>query len=270
MDLVLIRYGRNYSGTGQNLAQGFIALKPWDVRTGKENSADAIQKRAMKYFSQFNNAQINVTLPASVNGLGQTDGLDLWIQDLNGQGQDFLDNTFRQLQTQSKNYSSFENFDKQSTNSKANLNIKIDQKQALANGLELPTINNTLSSAWGGTYVNDFIDRGRIKRVMIQGDAQFRSKPEDLYNWSVRNNQNEMVPFSSFANFSWGGAPEIVKRYMGYSALQLQADVASGSSSGQAMKDVEQLVNQQKMLAWRGQVYLLKSRSRQIRLSGYI
>lgn len=87
--MVLIRYGRNYSGTGQNLAQGFIALKPWDVRTGKENSAEAIQKRAMKYFSHFNNAQINVTLPASVNGLGQTDGLDLWIQDLNGQGQDF-------------------------------------------------------------------------------------------------------------------------------------------------------------------------------------
>jgi len=120
--------------------------------------------------------------------------------------------------------------------------------------LELSAINNTLSSAWGGTYVNDFIDRGRIKRVMIQGDAQFRSKPEDLYNWSVRNSQNEMVPFSSFANFSWGGAPEIVKRYMGYSALQLQADVASNSSSGQAMKDVEQLVNQQKDigLAWTG------------------
>lgn len=100
--MVLIRYGRNYSGTGQNLAQGFIALKPWDVRTGKENSAEAIQKRAMKYFSHFNNAQINVTLPASVNGLGQTDGLDLWIQDLNGQGQDFLDSAFRQLQAQSK------------------------------------------------------------------------------------------------------------------------------------------------------------------------
>ncbi len=100
--MVLIRYGRNYSGTGQNLAQGFIALKPWDVRTGKENSAEAILKRAMKYFSHFNNAQINVTLPASVNGLGQTDGLDLWIQDLNGQGQDFLDSAFRQLQVQSK------------------------------------------------------------------------------------------------------------------------------------------------------------------------
>mgnify|MGYP006147834387 CR=1 FL=1 len=86
------------------------------------------------------NAQINVTLPASVNGLGQTDGLDLWIQDLNGQGQDFLDNTFRQLQTQSKSYSSFENFDKQSTNSKANLNIKIDGEYAEANmfGLYIP------------------------------------------------------------------------------------------------------------------------------------
>ncbi|MFW1841113.1 efflux RND transporter permease subunit, partial [Acinetobacter gyllenbergii] len=118
------------------LAQGFVALKPWDVRTAKENSADAIQKRAMKYFSRLNNAQINVTLPPSVNGLGQTDGLDFWIQDLNGQGQNFLDGMFRQLQTQSKNYSTFENFDKQSTNSKANLNIKIDQKQALANSLE--------------------------------------------------------------------------------------------------------------------------------------
>ncbi len=100
--MVLIRYGRNNAGTGQNLAQGFVALKPWDVRTAKENSADAIQKRAMKYFSHLNNAQINVTLPPSVNGLGQTDGLDFWIQDLNGQGQNFLDGMFRQLQLKVK------------------------------------------------------------------------------------------------------------------------------------------------------------------------
>ena len=96
--LVLIRYGRNNSGTGQNLGQGFIALNHWDERTGQKNSAEAIRKRALKYFSQFPNAQINVSLPASVNGLGSTDGLDFWIQDLNGQGDQFLDQSFKQLQ----------------------------------------------------------------------------------------------------------------------------------------------------------------------------
>lgn len=216
VNLVLIRYGRNNSGTGQNLGQGFVSLNHWDNRTGKKNSAEAIRKRALKYFSQFPDAQINVTLPASVNGLGATDGMDLWIQDINGQGEQFLDQSFKQLQQLGQKYSSFENLDKQSTDSKATLNVKIDHKQAMANGLNLNEINSTLSTAWGGTYVNDFIDRGRIKQVILQGDAPFRSKPEDLYSWSVRNNQNQMVPFSSFSTTSWGGTPSIVQRYMGY------------------------------------------------------
>jgi preprotein translocase subunit SecF len=257
VNLVLIRYGRNNSGTGQNLGQGFVSLNHWDNRTGKKNSAEAIRKRALKYFSQFPDAQINVTLPASVNGLGATDGMDLWIQDINGQGEQFLDQSFKQLQQLGQKYSSFENLDKQSTDSKATLNVKIDHKQAMANGLNLNEINSTLSTAWGGTYVNDFIDRGRIKQVILQGDAPFRSKPEDLYSWSVRNNQNQMVPFSSFSTTSWGGTPSIVQRYMGYSALQLQANVVNGQSSGQAMKDIEQLVGQQEGLGllWTGLSY---------------
>ena len=254
VNLVLIRYGRNNAGTGQNLGQGFVALKHWDDRAGEKNSAEAIRKRALKYFSEFPNAQVNVTLPASVNGLGATDGLDLWIQDINGQGQQFLDQTVKQLQNQSEKYSSFEKLDKQSTDSKATLSVDIDHKLALANSLNLNDINDTLSTVWGGTYVNDFIDRGRIKRVMLQGDAPFRAQPEDLYAWSVRNSQNEMVLFSSFATTSWSGTPSIVQRYMGYSALQLQANTANGQSSGQAMHDIEQLVSQQNGLAlsWTG------------------
>ena len=255
--LVLVRYGRNNSGTGQNLGQGFIALSPWDERTGDKNSAEAISKRAMQYFSHFSNAQVNVTLPASVRGLGSTDGMDFWIQDLNGQGEKFLDQTFNTLQQQSEHISSFDHLDKQASDSKATLSVNINHKQAMAHDLSLNDINDTLSTAWGSTYVNDFIDRGRIKRVIVQGDAPFRSKPEDLYMWSVRNKQDQMVPFSSFATTGWSGEPSIVQRYMGYSALQLQANVASGQSSGQAMKDIEQLVNQQNgiSLLWTGLSY---------------
>lgn len=254
VNLVMIRYGRNFSGTGQNLGQGFIALKHWDERSGQENSAQAIRERALKYFKTNPNAQISVSLPSSVSGLGQTDGLDFWIRDVNGQGRQYLEREFKQLQEQAKQYATFENLDKRSNPDKAELKVNVDQKLAMANGLSQAAINSTLSSAWGGSYINDFIDRGRIKRVMMQGDAEFRSKPEDLHYWSVRNDLNQMVSFSHFANVTWSGGPEVVNRYMGYTALQMEADTAKNVSSGVAMQDVSQLVEQQSGIdvAWSG------------------
>ncbi|MBO6152040.1 MAG: multidrug efflux RND transporter permease subunit [Acinetobacter sp.] len=254
VNLVMIRYGRNFSGTGQNLGQGFIALKHWDERSGQENSAQAIRERALKYFKSNLNAQISVSLPSSVSGLGQTDGLDFWIRDVNGQGRQYLEREFKQLQEQAKQYATFENLDKRSNPDKAELKVNVDQKLAMANGLSQAAINSTLSSAWGGSYINDFIDRGRIKRVMMQGDAEFRSKPEDLHDWSVRNDLNQMVSFSQFANVTWSGGPEVVNRYMGYMALQMEADTAKNVSSGVAMQDVSQLVEQQSGIdvAWSG------------------
>lgn len=265
VNLVMVRYGRNMAGTGQNLGQGFIALKPWDERSGKENSAQAIRERALKHFKKNPNAQINVTMPASVSGLGQTDGLDFWIRDINGQGRAYLDSQFKQLQQQAKQYSSFENLDKRSNPDKAGLKVNIDQKLAMANGLSQTAINSTLSSAWGGSYINDFIDRGRIKRVMMQGDAEFRSKPEDLQYWYVRNDLNQMVSFSNFATVSWSGGPDVVNRYMGYTALQMEADTAKDVSSGVAMGDVEQLVAQHPGIdvAWSGLSYEEKRSSNQ-------
>ena len=257
VDLVMIRYGRNFSGTGQNLGQGFIALKHWDERIGAQNSAQAIRERALKVLKQHPQAQINVSLPSSIRGLGQTDGLDFWVRDINGQGRPYLESQFQQLQQQAKHYQSFENLDKQSNPDKAQLKVDIDQKLALVNGLSQTAINSTLSSAWGGSYINDFIDRGRIKRVIMQGDQQFRSKPEDLNAWYVRNDLNQMISFANFSNVTWSGGPEVVNRYMGYAAVQMQADIARQSSSGAAMQDVLQLVSQQSGIdvAWSGLSY---------------
>ncbi len=254
VDIVLIRYGRNFSGTGQNLGTGFVALKHWDDRTDSQNSAQAIRDRARSYFSKEKNAKITVSLPASVNGLGDTDSLEFWLQDINGQGRQYLNQQFLTLQENAKQFQSFENLDKKSNPDKAKLKINVDQKLALANGLNQSAINSTLSAAWGGAYINDFIDRGRIKRVMMQGDAEFRSKPEDLQVWTVRNMQNQMVPFSNFATIGWEGGPDVVNRFQGYSALQMQADTAKGTSSGMAMKDIEGMVGQQEGLdvAWSG------------------
>lgn len=257
VDLVMIRYGRNFSGTGQNLGQGFIALKHWDERIDAQNSAQAIRERALKVLKQHPQAQINVSLPSSIRGLGQTDGLDFWVRDINGQGRPYLESQFQQLQQQAKHYQSFENLDKQSNPDKAQLKVDVDQKLALVNGLSQTAINSTLSSAWGGSYINDFIDRGRIKRVIMQGDQQFRSKPEDLNAWYVRNDLNQMISFANFSNVTWSGGPEVVNRYMGYAAVQMQADIARQSSSGAAMQDVLQLVSQQSGIdvAWSGLSY---------------
>lgn len=254
VSLVMVRYGRNFSGTGQNLGQGFIALKHWDERSGQENSAQAIRERALSHFKSNPNANISVMLPSSVSGLGQTDGLDFWVRDVNGQGRQYLDDQFKQLQQQAKQYKTFENLDKRSNPDKAELKVNIDQKLALANGLSQTAINSTLASAWGGSYINDFIDRGRIKRVIMQGDAEFRSKPEDLNHWYVRNDLNQMISFGNFSNVSWSGGPEVVNRYMGYTALQMEADTAKNVSSGDAMQDVAQLIGQQSGIdvAWSG------------------
>jgi multidrug efflux pump len=263
--LVMIRYGRNFSGSGQNLGQGFIALKHWNERTGAANTAQEIRARAMQHFANHPDARIMISMPPSVNGLGQTDGLEFWIRDLDGQGRAYLEEKFLALEQNAPRYTAFENLAKRSNPDKAELKITVDQKQALANGLQQNNINSTLASAWGGTYINDFVDRGRIKRVIMQADAEFRSKPEDLYQWHVRNSDNQMVPFSNFSQIDWSGGPEVVNRFMGYTALQMEADIAKDISSGTAMQQVQNLVNNEGGidLAWSGLSYEEKQSSNQ-------
>lgn len=254
IDLVMLRYGRNRTGSGQHLAQGFIKLKPWDQRSGKMNSADAIRERANKHFENNPNARITISMPPVVIGLGDTDSLSFWLRDINGNGRNFLNQQFDLLLENAKQFDAIENLEKRTAPDKSKLEVNIDQKAAMASGLAINDINSTLSAALGGKYINDFIDRGRIKRVMMQSDAPFRAKPDDLQYWSVRNNVNEMVPFSAFSTVSWSGGPEVVNRFNGYSAIEVNADKTTNVSSGQAMQQVNALMDQipDVDLAWSG------------------
>ncbi|QIO06560.1 multidrug efflux RND transporter permease subunit [Acinetobacter shaoyimingii] len=265
VDLVMLRYGRNRAGTGQHLAQGFIKLKLWDQRTGKENSAEAIRERALKHFRNHQNARINLNMPPVVNGLGDTNGINLWLRDIEGNGRKVLNEQFKQMQEDAKQFQSFENLNKKAAPDKAKFDVKIDQKAAMASNLAIADINSTLSAALGGKYINDFIDRGRIKRVMMQSDAAFRAKPEDLNFWSVRNSNGEMVPFSNFSQTTWTGGPEIVNRFNGYTAIELEAEKGANSTTGQAMQDLVKIVDSVKGadLAWSGMSYEERQSSNQ-------
>ncbi|MDQ8934825.1 multidrug efflux RND transporter permease subunit [Acinetobacter rudis] len=257
VELAMIRYGRNFSSTGQNLGTGFIALKNWNQRQAKDQTAQAIRDRADQFFKNNPNARITVSLPSSVSGLGDSDALEFWLQDINGQGRQFLEKQFTELQGEALNFQSFNKFDKRSNPDKSKLNIQIDQNLVAANNLNQTAINSTLSAAWAGTYINDFIDRGKVKRVIMQGDAEYRSKPEDLYRWSVRNENNQMIPYSNFATINWAGGPDVVNRFQGYSAIQMEANSAANYSTGQAMQDVAKMVQKSPGIgvAWSGLSY---------------
>jgi len=137
------------------------------------------------------------------------------------------------------------------------LKVDVNQERISALGLSTGDVNSTISAAWGGRYVNDFIDRGRVKRVYVQGDAPFRSKPEDIDQWSVRNNAGEMVPFSSFARTSWSTAPVSLSRFLGVQSYEFQGQPAPGKSTGDAMNAIERLASQIPGVgvAWSGQSY---------------
>jgi multidrug efflux pump len=137
------------------------------------------------------------------------------------------------------------------------LKVNVNQERISALGLNTADVNGTLAAAWGGRYVNDFIDRGRVKRVYVQGDAPYRSKPEDIDQWSVRNDQGEMVPFSSFAQTGWSTAPVSLSRFLGLQSYEFQGQPAPGQSSGDAMTAIEKLADQIPgvSVAWSGQSY---------------
>ena len=139
----------------------------------------------------------------------------------------------------------------------ATLKVNVNQERIAALGLNPDDVNNTLSAAWGGRYVNDFVDRGRVKRVFVQGDAPYRAAPSDIDQWSVRNNQGEMVPFSSFAQTGWATAPVTLSRFQGIQSYEFQGQPAPGKSSGDAMNRIEQLASQIPGVgvAWAGQSY---------------
>lgn len=233
--------GFNFSGSGQNAGMAFVALSDWDERKGIANRSDMIASRATQNFSKIRDAQVYSLNPPSIRGLGQSNGFTFQLQGLAGTDRETLKTLKDSFVNSVREESLFTSVRLGSLGETPQLHVKIDEDKAVALGLSLSEIDNTLSFAWAGKYVNDFVDRGRVKKVYVQGDAPFRSKPEDLDLWYVQNKDNIMTPFSAFATTYWSYGAQSLTRYNGLASYEIQGAAAHGISSGVAMDRMEEL-----------------------------
>ena len=257
LNVIFMVMGRNNAGSGQNVGMAFASLKHWDDRKGDDNTAEAIISRANAHFRSMKEARVQVLSPPAVRGLGQSSGFELWMQDAESKGRDALlvaQNDVLQEATADPGLAAVR---LNGLEDKSQLQVNIDQRKANALGLTQADISSTLSTAWGGSYINDFIDRGRVKRVYLQGDAAYRSLPQDIGQWYVRGTKGEMTPFSSFSSVNWQKGPQMLQRFNGLSAVQLQGTAATGESSGGAMDKIQQLIDKHEgfTLQWSGLSY---------------
>ncbi len=233
--------GFSFAGSGQNAGLAFIQLKPWDERKDAAASAEAVAGRAMMAFQQIKNANVYAFLPPAVMELGNATGFDLFLQDRGGLGHEALIQARNQLLGMAAKNPALMAVRPNGMEDTPQFQIDIDQARAGAFGLSQAEINSTLSSVLGGSYVNNFIDRGRVKKVYVQGDAPFRMMPEDINLWYVRNKQGDMVPFSAFSSGRWTYGSPRLERYNGLAAVEILGMAAPGLSSGDAMKAVEEI-----------------------------
>ena len=233
--------GFSFAGSGQNAGLAFVQLKPWDERKGAGASAEAVAGRAMMAFQQIKNANVYAFLPPAVMELGSATGFDLFLQDRAGLGHEALMQARNQLLGMAAKNPILMAVRPNGMEDTPQYQIDIDSAKAGAFGLSQAEINNTLSTVLGGSYVNNFIDRGRVKKVYVQGDAPFRMMPEDINLWYVRNTVGDMVPFSAFSSGRWTYGSPRLERYNGLAAVEVQGSAAPGISSGAAMKAIEDI-----------------------------
>ena len=236
--------GFSNSGNGQNQGQAFAVLKDWDQRTGRGQRVAEIAARASAHFARERQARIFTTVPPAVQELGNASGFDLQLLNVSGMPYaDFIAAREKFLEIARKDPAlsgvRFNGIEEQ-----PQLQLTVDRAKAGALGIAQADINTLLSSALGGTYVNDFLDGNRIKRVYIQADAPFRMKPEDIDVWFLRTKSGAMAPLSSIATHAWTHGPLMLFRYNGYPSFNLQGSAARGVSSGEALVRVEQIVAQ--------------------------
>ncbi|EPN9207865.1 efflux RND transporter permease subunit [Salmonella enterica] len=237
--------GFSFSGQGQNSGMAFVSLKPWEERNGEENSVEAVIARATRAFSQIRDGLVfPFNMPAIVE-LGTATGFDFELIDQGGLGHDALTKARNQLLGMvAKHPDLLVRVRPNGLEDTPQFKLDVDQEKAQALGVSLSDINETISAALGGYYVNDFIDRGRVKKVYVQADAQFRMLPGDINNLYVRSANGEMVPFSTFSSARWiYGSPRL-ERYNGMPSMELLGEAAPGRSTGEAMSLMENLTSQ--------------------------
>ncbi|MZG57751.1 efflux RND transporter permease subunit [Photobacterium lucens] len=236
--------GFSFAGSGQNMGMAFISLKDWSDRQLPGMDVKSVVGRSMAYFQQIKNAMVFSFAPPAVVELGTASGFDFYLQDRSGQGHDKLIAARNQLLGMAAQNPNLVGVRPNGQEDAPMYQINVDQAKIRALGIDIQSVNQVLGTAWGSSYVNDFIDRGRVKKVFVQGDAEYRMKPTDLDTWYVRNNQGEMVPFSAFATGEWKYASPRLERFNATPAVNIQGGVVPGYSTGQAMLDIEEMVKQ--------------------------
>ncbi|MDO3383617.1 efflux RND transporter permease subunit [Gilvimarinus algae] len=234
--------GFSFSGRGQNNGIAFVKLKDWDDRTEDGQDVQSLAGRAMGFFSTIKEAMVFAFVPPAITQLGTSSGFSLQLKDLGGQGHEALMNARNQLLGMASQEQELVAVRPNGQEDTPQFKLDVDLEKASALGISIDQINSVFSTAWAASYVNDFIDQGRIKRVYVQGDAPFRMMPDDVGNWYVKNAEGEMVPFSAFSTGRWiYGSPRL-ERYNGVSAVNIQGQGAPGVSSGRAMEIMESLM----------------------------
>ncbi|NWA24589.1 efflux RND transporter permease subunit [Pseudomonas gingeri] len=264
VDALISITGLGMGGNAQNTGRAFIKLKDWSERGGPGQDAAAIAQRATLALASVRDANVFVMQPPAVRGLGQSSGFDLQLKDLGGVGHDALVAARERFIELAKQDPRLQGVRSNGLDDTPQLKVSIDDRKAGALSLSTSDINATLSTALGGTYVNDFLNQGRVKKVYVQGEASARMQAADLDHWFVRNSNAEMVPFSSFASSAWSYGSPLLERYNGSASLEVVGDPAPGVSSGVAMDAVEAIIKQLPEgigYEWTGQSY-------QLRLSG--
>jgi len=237
--------GFSFAGQGQNMGLAFVRLSDWEERSGDENTAQAVADRAMGYFfTQLNEAQVFAIVPPAITELGNASGFDLMLQDVGNLGHDGLLEARNMLLGMAAQNDQVAGVRPNGQEDAPQLKVNINQEQAAAYGLSLGSINSVISTAWGSSYINDFIDRGRIKRVYVQGEASSRTNPDDIGKWYVRGETGNMVSFDAFSSSEWQSGSPRLTRYNSLPSMNIQGNAAPGLSTGEAMSAMENMISQ--------------------------
>jgi len=240
VDSIFSVAGFSFAGSGQNAGFAFVKLKPWDQRTRADLKAQAVADKAMGALSQIRNASVFAFAPPAVSELGNASGFDLMLQDRANLGHDALMQARNQLLGALMKEKGLVAVRPNGLEDTPEFRLEIDPHKVGALGLAMSDVNDTFSAAWGSSYVNDFIDKGRVKKVFLQADAPFRMLPSDIDGWFVRNASGAMVPFNAFATAAWTSGSPRLERYNGVPSVEILGMAMPGAmSSGQALDLVE-------------------------------
>ena len=233
--------GFSFSGQGQNAGLAFVTLKDWDQRKEAGQSADALAGRAFGALSKIRDAFIYPLSPPPIPELGNASGFTFRLQDRSGAGHEALINARNQMLGMASQNKLLSQVRPDGLEDAPQLQIDIDRDKASALGVSFDAINTTLSTALGSSYINDFPNRGRLQRVVVQADAPARMQPQDLLKLNASNAQGNPVPLSTFATTRWVNGAQQTVRYNGYPAVRISGSAAPGSSSGAAMEEMEKM-----------------------------